>query len=196
MGLLEKLVNYMGLRKQQVNVLVIGLNNSGKSTILNYFKPNECQAQEIVPTVGFNVHKFQNQNVGFTAFDMSGQGRYRNLWENYYNDCHGIIFVIDSSDKLRLVVVRDELELLLHHPDISCRRVPILLFANKMDVRESLSVVRISSLLGLEVIMDKPWHICASNALSGEGLHEGMEWLTQQIRDLVDKRKKEVRGKK
>ncbi|KAG8227318.1 hypothetical protein J437_LFUL006759 [Ladona fulva] len=126
---------------------------------------------------------------------MSGQGRYRNLWENYYNDCHGIIFVVDSSDTLRLVVVRDELDLLLNHPDISCRRIPILFFANKMDAREALSVVRISSVLGLETIMDKPWHICASNALSGEGLHEGMEWLTQQIRDLVDKRKKEIRVK-
>lgn len=40
-----------------------------------------------------------DKNVGFTAFDMSGQGRYRSLWEHYYRDCQGIIFVIDSSDK-------------------------------------------------------------------------------------------------
>ena len=26
--------------------------------------------------------------------------------------------------------------------------------------------------------MDKPWHICASNAVTGEGLPEGVEWLT------------------
>ena len=31
---------------------------------------------------------------------------------------------------------------------------------------------------GLERIMDKPWHICASNAVTGEGLQEGVEWLT------------------
>lgn len=30
----------------------------------------------------------------------------------------------------------------------------------------------------LEDIKDKPWHICASNALTGEGLSEGVEWLT------------------
>ena len=30
---------------------------------------------------------FSDRNVGFTAFDMSGQGRYRNLWEHYYRDC-------------------------------------------------------------------------------------------------------------
>jgi GTPase SAR1 family protein len=44
---------------------------------------------------------FTDRNVGFTAFDMSGQGRYRNLWEHYYKECQGIVFVVDSSDKVR-----------------------------------------------------------------------------------------------
>ena len=44
---------------------------------------------------------------------MSGQGRYRNLWEHYYRDCQGIIFVVDSSDRLRMVVAKDELDMLL-----------------------------------------------------------------------------------
>ena len=47
---------------------------------------------------------------------MSGQGRYRNLWEHYYKECQGIIFVVDSSDKLRMVVAKDELDMLLQHP--------------------------------------------------------------------------------
>jgi ADP-ribosylation factor-like protein 6 len=33
-----------------------------------------------VATVGFLVEKFKHGNVNFTMFDMSGQGRYRNLW--------------------------------------------------------------------------------------------------------------------
>lgn len=49
---------------------------------------------------------------------MSGHDRYRSLWEHYYKDCQGIIFIIDSSDKLRLVVVKEELDMLLQHPDI------------------------------------------------------------------------------
>lgn len=57
-----------------------------------------------------------------------------------------------------------------------------------MDVREAMSSVKVSQSLGLERIMDKPWHICASNAVSGEGLHEGVEWLTSQIKENVDSR--------
>ncbi|XP_069694584.1 ADP-ribosylation factor-like protein 6 [Periplaneta americana] len=189
MGLWDKLTNLLGFKKREVNILVVGLNNSGKSTVINHFKSEEEKLTEIVPTVGFNVEKFRNQNVGFTAFDMSGQGRYRDLWEHYYKDCQGVIFVVDSSDRLRLVVVREELDLLLQHPDIAGRRFPILFFANKMDLRDALSSVKIAAGLGLERILDKPWHICASNALTGEGLQEGVEWLTQQVREMFSNKR-------
>lgn len=134
----------------------------------------------------FECLYFTDRNVGFTAFDMSGQGRYRNLWEHYYKECQGIVFVVDSSDKLRMVVAKDELDMLLQHPDIRSRKLPILFFANKMDCKDALSSVKVSQTLGLERIMDKPWHICASNAVTGEGLHEGVEWLTSQIKDMLE----------
>ena len=55
-------------------------------------------------------------SIRFTVFDMSGQGRYRSLWEQYYRTAEAIIFVVDSNDKLRMVVAQDELEALLNHP--------------------------------------------------------------------------------
>lgn len=45
---------------------------------------------------------FADQGIQFTAFDMSGAGRYRNLWEHHFKKCQGIVFVIDSSDRMRL----------------------------------------------------------------------------------------------
>ncbi|KPP64034.1 hypothetical protein Z043_117659, partial [Scleropages formosus] len=46
---------------------------------------------------------------------------------------------------------------------IKHRRIPILFFANKMDLRDALSSVKVSQLLCLENIKDKPWHICHSD---------------------------------
>ena len=60
--------------------------------------------------------------------------------------------------------------------------MPILFFANKMDAKESMTCVKVSQMLGLEKIMDKPWYICASNTLTGEGLNDGVEWLTARIK--------------
>lgn len=61
MGLFQKLALFLGIRKKEVNVLVIGLNNSGKSTVINRFKNEEDRLTEIVPTVGFSVEKFQRK---------------------------------------------------------------------------------------------------------------------------------------
>ncbi|XP_037093382.1 ADP-ribosylation factor-like protein 6 [Pollicipes pollicipes] len=187
MGLFNVLATALGLRKREVNVIVVGLDNSGKTTILNHFKPDLERPADIVPTVGFNVEKFKAQNLSFTAFDMSGQGRYRNLWEHYYRDCDAIIYVVDSSDKLRMVVAKDELDALLQHPDIGDRRIPLLFFANKMDLKEAMSSVKVTMMLGLEKMENKQFHICASNAITGDGLSEGIEWLTQQLKNSKDK---------
>ena len=56
----------------------------------------------------------------------------------------GIMFVVDASDRLRMVVAKDELDMLLQHPDIRARKLPILFFANKMDMKDSMSSVKVS----------------------------------------------------
>ena len=45
--------------------------------------------------------------------------------------------------KLRMVVAKDELDMLLQHPDIRERKLPILFFANKMDCKDALSSVKV-----------------------------------------------------
>ncbi|XP_033746841.1 ADP-ribosylation factor-like protein 6 [Pecten maximus] len=182
MGFFDKLAKLMGLSKKEAKLLVIGLDNSGKTTILDKLKPEEKRSGDVAPTVGFNVERFKNKFLQFTAFDMSGQGRYRNIWEHYFKDCDGIIFVIDSCDKLRMTVAKDELDQVLQNKDIKDKRIPILFFANKMDLRDAMSSVRCTLLLDLENIQNHPWHICASNAITGEGLQEGFDWLTQEIK--------------
>jgi ADP-ribosylation factor-like protein 6 len=62
------------------------------------------------------MQKFSTDKVNFTVFDMSGAGKYRSLWEHYYSDVQGIIFVVDSTDAERMDVVKNELFTLLSHP--------------------------------------------------------------------------------
>lgn len=68
MGLFAKLAFLLGIKKKEVNVLVIGLNNSGKSTVVNHFKSDEDKTIEIVPTVGFSVEKFQSKSLLHSNF--------------------------------------------------------------------------------------------------------------------------------
>ncbi|KAL4227016.1 ADP-ribosylation factor-like protein 6 [Mactra antiquata] len=191
MGFLSRLASLFGFKKNEANILVVGLDNSGKSTILNFLKQGDKNVPvDTVPTIGLNVEKMKAANIEITAFDMSGQGRYRPLWEQYYKECQGIIFVVDSSDKLRVVVARDELERMMKHPDLERRNVPVLFFANKMDKRDAVSSVKVSTLMGLnEVIHNKNWHIVASNAINGDGIDEGITWLADVMKSNMATKK-------
>ena len=94
----------------------------------------QTSSAEITPTVGFQVEEFSKNNINFTVYDMSGQGRYRTLWEHYYTDVEAIIFVLDSTDRLRMCVAKEELILLLSHTEIMKTKAPVLFFANKVSL--------------------------------------------------------------
>lgn len=115
MNIIANIFSFFRKRKKKVKIVCCGLDNSGKTTILNHFKPKKLQKPDIAPTVGFSVENFQKENLLFTVFDMSGQGKYRSLWESFYGEVDGIVFVIDSADRVRMAVARNELETLLEH---------------------------------------------------------------------------------
>ena len=145
MGLLDKLSNYLGSRKKDINLLLVGLDNSGKTSIVNLLKPQESRLVNVIPTVGFSVEKFTSKGIHFTAFDMSGKS-------------------------------------MLNHPEMKQKNIPILFFANKSDVRGACSASELKVELELDKIKNKTWHIFSSNALTGEGVQEGFEWLSQQLK--------------
>jgi len=112
---------------------------------------------------------------------MSGQSQYRSLWERYYAKAEAIIFVIDSSDRIRTCIAKSELDELLKHPDLIYKPIPLLFFANKMDVAGALTPIECSQELELQRISDRPWHIAPSNALTGGGIDQGLEWLALHV---------------
>ena len=125
-------------------------------------------------------------NINFTAFDMSGQGKYRDMWQRYYESAEAIIFVVDASDQLRIRVAKNELDLLLEDEVLMKRDVPIMFFANKMDLDEAMSALEVSEALELDNITDRTWNIQGCSAKTGAGIDDGMKWVS----DIVEQRMK------
>lgn len=74
---------------------------------------------------------------------------------------------------------------------LKSRSIPILFFANKMDL-DGMKPSDISNALSLETIKDRNWtiwytfhsrliQISATNALTGEGIEGGLDWLVDQL---------------
>jgi len=180
MGIFKRLFGGLG-HKKKVRIVMVGLDNSGKTTVLNALKPKKASL-ETVPTVGFATEEFQKHGVNFCAFDMSGQSRYRNLWEHYWGDVEGIIVVVDATDKLRFAVVKDEMETMLQDARVQEKKIPILVLCNKMDVAGATQPSDLADILQLEQLLsDRPYQVAGCDALKGEGVEEATAWIAEQM---------------
>lgn len=156
----------------------MGLDNAGKTTILYQFLMSEVVHTS--PTIGSNVEEVVWKNIHFLMWDIGGQESLRSAWNTYYTNTEFLILVVDSTDRERLAVTKAELYNMLNHEDL--RQAGVLIFANKQDIKGSMSVAEISEQLNLTSIKDHGWHIQACCALTGEGLYQGLEWITNHIR--------------
>jgi ADP-ribosylation factor-like protein 13B len=102
----------------ELTLLVIGLDNSGKSTLT--LALNGDMDPFVVPTVGFSapIKKKGLHGADVTFYDLGGGMRIRGVWPNYFADVHGVLYVVDASDKNRLKESADELTSALSHPMI------------------------------------------------------------------------------
>ncbi|XP_022597688.1 ADP-ribosylation factor 4 [Seriola dumerili] len=162
--------------KTPVRILMVGLDGAGKTTLLYRLKLAEVVTT--IPTIGFNVETVEYNNISFTVWDVGGQTVIRPLWRHYYTNTQGLIFVVDSNDPERIKEAGDELHRMLEEDEL--RGVAILVFANKQDLPRAMSVIDVTTALGLSAI-SQPWYVQSSCAVSGTGLVEGLDWLSNRI---------------
>ncbi|CAK9182752.1 unnamed protein product [Ilex paraguariensis] len=163
--------------KKEMRILMVGLDAAGKTTILYKLKLGEIVTT--IPTIGFNVETVEYKNISFTVWDVGGQDKIRPLWRHYFQNTQGLIFVVDSNDRDRVVEARDELHRMLNEDEL--RDAVLLVFANKQDLPNAMNAAEITDKLGLHSLRQRHWYIQSTCATSGEGLYEGLDWLSNNI---------------
>uniref|UniRef100_A0A8D0G395 ADP-ribosylation factor n=1 Tax=Sphenodon punctatus TaxID=8508 RepID=A0A8D0G395_SPHPU len=95
----EKLFkSFFGKKKMQI--LRVGLDASGKTTILYKLKLGEIVTT--IPSIGFNVETVEYKNISFIVWDVKDQDKIRPLWHHCFQNTQGLIFVVDSNDHERV----------------------------------------------------------------------------------------------
>uniref|UniRef100_A0A674N806 ADP-ribosylation factor-related protein 1 n=1 Tax=Takifugu rubripes TaxID=31033 RepID=A0A674N806_TAKRU len=141
--LLSGLYKYM-FQKDEYCILILGLDNAGKTTFLEQTKTKFSKnykgmnLSKITTTVGLNIGTIDVGKARLMFWDLGGQEELQSLWDKYYAESHGVIYVIDSTDEERLSQSKDAFDKMISSEALE--GVPLLVLANKQDVPSCLSV--------------------------------------------------------
>ena len=105
----------MYTKKPTYRVLMVGCDNAGKSTLLEQIKKMEGlrtakDLTKIPPTIGLNMATIMKSQGEFVFWDVGGQKLLRKIWNKYFRECHGVVFVVDGSDESRFEEVREVID--------------------------------------------------------------------------------------
>ncbi|OZC09245.1 ADP-ribosylation factor family protein [Onchocerca flexuosa] len=139
----------------------MSLDNAGKTTILKNLASEDIR--HITPTQGFNIKSVVSDDVKLNVWDIGGQRKIRPYWKNYF----------ENTDVLELFELLDEEKL---------KSVPLLIYANKQDLVTAAKANEIAEGLQLLSIRDRSWQIQACSAVTGEGIKDGMDWISKNLR--------------
>eukprot|EP01120_Amphizonella_sp_Union-15-10_P008306 TRINITY_DN296_c0_g1_i1.p1 TRINITY_DN296_c0_g1~~TRINITY_DN296_c0_g1_i1.p1 ORF type:complete len:189 (-),score=40.82 TRINITY_DN296_c0_g1_i1:133-699(-) len=161
--------------KQEIELTMVGLQNSGKTTLVNVIASGHF-SEDMIPTVGFNMKKVTKGNATIKLWDIGGQPRFRGMWERYCRGVNAIVFVVDAADSEKFDQAKKELHELLSKPPLA--GIPLLVLGNKNDLEEAKGVQDIIAALDLDSIKDGREIVCYSiSAKNSVNIDITLDWL-------------------
>lgn len=176
--------------KTEINIIILGLDGAGKTTLLErmksiFKKMPGIPPERIPPTIGLNVGKMDVNNCRVTFWDLGGQVRMRSIWEKYFADAHGMIYVIDAADKSRVEEARVALDTVRQDEKLS--DIPIVLLGNKQDLPEAAKADEVYQIFNSDSSSSDLFKVQLASCITCDGIEEGIVWVVDEARNRIDR---------
>eukprot|EP01097_Dermamoeba_algensis_P008215 TRINITY_DN538_c0_g1_i1.p1 TRINITY_DN538_c0_g1~~TRINITY_DN538_c0_g1_i1.p1 ORF type:complete len:192 (-),score=57.82 TRINITY_DN538_c0_g1_i1:91-666(-) len=180
----------------EAKILFLGLDNSGKSSVISYFESRGEVHTSEEPTVGFKEKNIKYKSVNFRIWDVAGKENVRGLWKHYYSDKDAVVFVLDASNADRLEQGINQLKLVLGEGEL--KDSVLLVLANKQDLPDAVDAEAIRVKLQPFVGEKRVWKVFNSTTKvpGGELVQQAFWWLSKALKERKKETEKAEKEKK
>ena len=164
-----------------ISILLIGLDNSGKSCMLGQFKNSTKEGVvEILPTLGFCIEEILLPLGGKAiVYDCGGGFRYRDMWDHFVGEVDGVVYVIDCTDRDRMPIVFENIRNFFHHPLLE--KKPVDFFFNKYDAPGSIPKDDLKRVLQIDKKrISQPFKIVLGNSITRERVSDCFNFISEK----------------
>ena len=179
LSLWESLWKALGFEGKEGTLLLLGLDNAGKTTLLHRLRTGDIRS--FPPTDRpHHTEKFSCQGITFQAWDLGGHEAVRRLWEDYVCECSAVLFLLDSSDSERIEEAGFELDALIGEKIVE--GVPVAILCNKCDLENAMSSNDICERIQYKELQkmqgDDKLKLFRISVLRGEGYQAAFRWVS------------------
>lgn len=182
-------LTYLGLYQKRGKILLLGLDNAGKTTLLHMIRDDRVAAH--APTQRATKEELTLGGVLLECYDLGGHEEAREIWKDFFVNADAIVFMVDAAQPARFAESKRELDSLLTSETL--RRVPVLVLGNKVDLTSAVSEVVLRQALGLQHTTGKsmrisegstairPIELFMCSVVNRFGFSEGFNWVAEYL---------------
>jgi len=181
-GFFKSVLSYLGLYNKKANLVFLGLDNAGKTTLLHMLKNDKVTQTK--PTYHPCSEELKLGNIRLNTYDLGGHLSARKIWKDYFPAVDGIIFLVDAADPDRFSEAKKELEDVCSTPQLE--GMPICILGNKVDKNGAVEEHELKQALDLDNLKSKntrPLELFMCSITKKAGYNLGLEWMTKYLKD-------------
>jgi len=111
-------------------ISIFGIDNAGKTCFLRSLAGDFNF--DSVPTIGLGQETFMYDDIQLTVYDLGGNSKFRSVWQRFYAEIWGYIYLVDASDSDRFQESMATLQEMQNHKMLKGK--PFIVVANKQDL--------------------------------------------------------------
>lgn len=181
-GFFKTVLGYLGLYSKKANLIFLGLDNAGKTTLLHMLKHDKVTQSK--PTYHPCSEELKMGNLRLNTFDLGGHESARKLWTEFFPTVDGIIFLVDSADPSRFPEAKKELHDVCGNQVLE--NIPVAILGNKVDKKGAVQEFELRDALDLSTIQSngtRQIELFMCSITQKAGYPQALEWMSKYLKD-------------